>query len=268
METLAWNERADRLDLFIAEGRLIRKKWHSTATDGRELACLLYALAPEVGDGKIDACPATLMPPWLAHLTPWIDDAGSADHWPVVIRRYAGLVRRWSVLTDADWHRLDYQCRIIALGEARAQVTIDKWGVTAALDAVVVLLRREVAGDAPTQIEWAAATRAAEAATWAAEAATRAATWATWAAAEATWAATWATWAAEAATRAAEAATRAATWATWAAAEATRAAEAATRAAAEAATRAAEAATRAAADHMIDGILDAIEATIAAREAA
>jgi hypothetical protein len=113
-------ERCDRLDLFIAENRLIRKDWGYTDSKGRELACLLAALAPEVGlgeDGEATKCPAEVMPLWLAYLTPWIDDAGGENQWPTVIRRYASLARRWEKLTAEDWQRLEYKVRSTILRE-------------------------------------------------------------------------------------------------------------------------------------------------------
>lgn len=83
MTTLTRSERADRLDQFIAEGRLLRRKWTDTDSHGRELACLLAAWSPEVAETKNPStCPADTLPPWLAHLAPWIDDAGSAEQWP------------------------------------------------------------------------------------------------------------------------------------------------------------------------------------------
>ena len=105
----------DRLDMYIAENRLIRQKW----TDGHDRACLLAALSPECGAAKSsDKCPAELMPPWLARITPWIDDAGSLEAWPGVVRRYAQLGRRWHVLTAEDWTRLDYRVRALCVREA------------------------------------------------------------------------------------------------------------------------------------------------------
>ena len=78
------NERFDRLDRFIAEGRLVRNEWG----DGQERACLLLAIAPEVGgsEGKVDLCPASVLPPWLAELTPSLDDNGTNAAWPAMVR--------------------------------------------------------------------------------------------------------------------------------------------------------------------------------------
>ena len=109
-------ERVSRLNAMIAEDRIIRQRW----TDGHERACLLAALSPETGKAeRASACPAHVMPPWLAHLTPWIDDEVSEDAWPGVIRRYAALARRWSALDDAAWERARIASLIAIVSEAR-----------------------------------------------------------------------------------------------------------------------------------------------------
>src|SRR5678810_579442 len=76
--------RLDKLDRLINEGNLLRNTW----TQGQERACLLAALSPEVAttEDPID-CPAAVMPAWLANLTPSLDDNGSAEAWPAMVRR-------------------------------------------------------------------------------------------------------------------------------------------------------------------------------------
>jgi hypothetical protein len=98
------NERFNRLDSFIAEGRLVRNRWG----DGQERACLLLALAPEVGaDGAVSRCPADVITRWLAHMTPSLDDNGTEEAWPAMARRYAAVVRRAAqTLDDAGWRRV------------------------------------------------------------------------------------------------------------------------------------------------------------------
>lgn len=104
--------RLDRLDQYLAEGKIIRRNWSRLDEQGRVLVCLLAALAPECAPSKDPAlCPADVMPLWLAHLTPWIDDAGSEEAWPAQILRYAALARRWHALSDSDWQRLEYTVR-------------------------------------------------------------------------------------------------------------------------------------------------------------
>jgi hypothetical protein len=215
------------IEQLHAEGRLIRGKWSDTDAQGRELLCLYTALAGDA-DARPGTCPADMCPLWLAHLIPWINDAGTAAHWPSVVDRFARLAPRLGEIQGDRSARLDYRCRAIAVREARSHVA----GGHAALgviDGVLALLDRASAGAPVTADEWARAEA------WAAAAETRAAR-----AAE-----TRAAWAAEAA------AARAAEAAAWAAA-----------AAAAWSAWAAWAAAAAAADRIIDAILDAIEAEL------
>ena len=173
------HDASERLQDFLDSGRLIRKAWTGTDAQGRETACLLAALSPEVGKAQDpSACPANVRPQWLARLTPWIDDEGTLTQWPVVLRRYAGLVTRWSVLTPADWHRLDYTCRRLAVEESARHYNAEKFpDARTAVEAVIALCRRAENGDDPTNEEWliAAAAAAAAAVARAADAAARAA---------------------------------------------------------------------------------------------
>lgn len=238
----------ERLNQFIEEGRLIRDAW-TGEKDGRETACLLAALSPEVAKKETaSACPAELMPAWFAELTPWIADAGSADAWPGVVRRYAGLAARWHVLTPVQWERLDYHCRRIAVLEARSAT--DGKSVISACDRVLALLDRAIAGGKPLPGEWEAE------AVWA-DAAWEEAAWedadAARASAKAAWAAAWAE--ADAARAAAAAASAKAAWAARAA-----------RAAWAEADAAGAAAASAAADRMTTAILDALGSEIVEAE--
>lgn len=97
-------ERFDRLDRLLAEGRVIHDDWG----DGKNLACLLLALAPEVGpEGDIHRCPAELFPFWVAAITPAINDNGSDAARPALQRRYADVMRRGSLTLDAlGWRRV------------------------------------------------------------------------------------------------------------------------------------------------------------------
>jgi hypothetical protein len=119
---LNMSERCARLDQFIAEGRLVRGKWAETI-DGKEYACLLAALSPEAGRFFSRAsCPAEVMPAWLAHLTVWMNDAGTEEQWPTVIRHYASLAKRWHVLSPEDWDTLENTLKVeilkLCLGHA------------------------------------------------------------------------------------------------------------------------------------------------------
>lgn len=159
------NSRFDRLDQFIAENRILRFCWSDIDEAGRERACLLVALAPEVGQGDFDACPASVIPPWLARLTPLLDDGVSDDLWPELMLEYARVVRRGATtLDDARWRRV--QVRFILAVLADTFSSEDK--------VVASLWRRVLAGDEPSSDEWAtavstswgAARESAKAAAW------------------------------------------------------------------------------------------------------
>ncbi len=92
----------DRLDQFIREDRLIRKSWGTI----NDRACLLVALGGDEVIKHPEACPASILPEWLAYLTPWIDDAGTDERWPEVVRTYARLVRASAHLTSEQWSGL------------------------------------------------------------------------------------------------------------------------------------------------------------------
>lgn len=162
------NERFDRLNTFITEDRLVRKAWG----DGQERACLLLALAPEVGaEGLVSRCPASVLPRWLAHMTPSLDDSGTEAAWPAMVRRYAAVVRRGAeTLDDAGWRRVLARTMLAVLSEATPH---DPSGSCAR---VTALWSRVLAADEPGAEEWTAAA-------WAAGAAARAASEAAWAAA-------------------------------------------------------------------------------------
>ena len=149
-ETLTISARLARLDQFVADQRVIRGKWADQDAEGRERACLLAALAPECA-AALDsgACPADLMPDWLAELTPWMDDHGTAEAWPAMIQRYAALAHRWITLDAAAWERV----RIGWLADdvipmASSHVTADEWGVREACERVRCALRGD--GDLAT----------------------------------------------------------------------------------------------------------------------
>ena len=221
-------ERLASLDRAHAAGAIIRNGWE----EGAERACLLSWYSPEARDAHdASACPADAMPPWLAHLTVWLDDAPSDTAWPGLIARYVRVLHRLHEIAPDRLARLDYACRAIAVRESRSHT--NRPSVLAAIDGVLALLDRAAAGGEVQGMKWKEAEAEAEA-----EAA--------------------ACGVARAATEAEVAAARAAAWA------ATEAEVAAARAAARAATEAAEepswwAARTAAADRMADAMLAAIE---------
>lgn len=156
---------AERLDQHIREGRLIRRRWRGQTADGRDTACLLAAMYPEVRDSPAQ-CPAGTIPEWWARLTVRIDDAGTAEAWPSIVQRYAALARRWHVLTPDDWQRLDHHCRAVAVREARSHVPAREAQALAAIDGVLTLLDRAARGEPVSGEKWQAARAAAWAAAW------------------------------------------------------------------------------------------------------
>ena len=226
----------DRLD----DGTLIRNAWTGTDAEGRATACLLAALAPECGAAESSAaCPAEVMPAWLAPLTVFIDDSGSLTSWLGHVRRYAAIAPRFGELIGDLDRRALIGCLRVIVAEAPSHVE-----PSGAVSAVLALLDREIGGDRPTAAEYvffAAASSASAAAEYASAASS---------------AASAAAYAAYAASDAAEYAS-----ASVAAVAAEYASSAASAAAYAQATYAASAAVNAAssADRIIDGILSHLE---------
>jgi hypothetical protein len=252
MNTLNFSDRIDRLQTLRREHRLIRREWVGKDADGRELACLLVALSPEAGNARdAGACPASVLSPWFAYLTPWIDDAGSKRAWEAMVARYVAIVERWHTLTPERDRCLEYAVRALAVREAMRHTS----------DASVLAVCERVA----TLCEGVAAGGAIDAEAFTAEEAAASAEEAAWAggAAEKASAAKEAAWVKAPSARAAVAAAAWATgvsaraWATATSAAAASAAEAASWTAAEAAASAA--ASWAAADRLTDAILGACE---------
>ena len=186
------NEFASNAILRAVETKsLVQSSWHSRAEDGRQVACLLGSISPDVRSVK--DCNASLMPLWLAELTPTLFDGIPADHVYPVAERYGRAVGQWNKLTDIQWNSIlvKFLVRTIddALSAARPQC-VDKPYWQAVEDACASSKAAIVSGDDPE--------KKAEAAARAAEAAARAAARAAWAAAR-----TAAEAAAEAAARAA-----------------------------------------------------------------
>jgi hypothetical protein len=159
-------DRVNRLQSLINEGRIIRNDWSGTDEQGRETACLLAALSPEVAEQETaSACPADVMPAWLAHLTPWMDDNVSEYTWPSAIRRYAACAARWPTLDNAAWRRVEIAARRACVAEAMRHTAEER--VLDAHRAVLAWLDDDMP-EQPHEGLWAAAQVAAA---WAVEAA-------------------------------------------------------------------------------------------------
>ena len=165
----------DRLDKFISEGRIVRRVWG----DGKERACLLSALAPECAEATDSyACPAELMPAWLARMVPEMDDEGSEAAWEGFVKDFAAAIRKTAGWEVGEWQQLEYKVKIIAIEEAMQHTKDEE--VLEICGKVISLLLRAGAGEDVAE-ELAAAEDAAWAAAWvAAEADKEAAAWAAW----------------------------------------------------------------------------------------
>lgn len=147
-----FQQRLEKLHRHIEQETLVRGEWG----DGYQRACLLAALAPEVvfedydgeDEGNPDLCPASVMPAWLAHLTPWMDDYGSKEAWPGMVQRFAGLAGRWHVLGPKTWRRLEFTARKLILETCRDRAP-------AVCDPIVVFYDQEIEGDPLSDEEWA-----------------------------------------------------------------------------------------------------------------
>ena len=153
MTTTALSTALRRLDAAIAAGDVIRHEWTSTE-GGRKRACLLASLVPACGAKKsVAACPASVLPPWLAECVPWIDDNGTADAWPEMIRTFVELLRDSASAPAELWPRLNLHWRRIALAEAMAHTAnLAVLGVSAEIAA---MLDAELGGDAIDPEAWA-----------------------------------------------------------------------------------------------------------------
>lgn len=185
---------------YITNGTLIRGKWTGTDAQGRHTACLLAAMVPQCGEDQSSAaCPADVMPSWLARLTPDLDDRGTLAAWPAMVERFASLAARWHTLDAAAWLRVQYTFLAACVREAASHTNEKKAldvceRVALLCDGVVEtgVVDAKAFDDARAEA-WAAAW-AAWAAAWAAETAWAAAWAARAAAAEAAWAEAWAAW--------------------------------------------------------------------------
>ena len=181
----------------VEDGTLVQGRWHGQGEDGREIACLLGAIHPQVKEAA--DCNGDLMPMWLAELTPTLFDGILAEQIFPLARRYGQLVARWHALSEAQWESVLTRVLIRCIDDAVAAARPVSEGKeywpqveAACAQSKTAIESGDAAAGAAAKAAGAASRAAAWAAAWAAGAA-RAAAWATWAAA----------WAAGAASRAA-----------------------------------------------------------------
>jgi hypothetical protein len=94
-------EASQRVLAHLRDGRLVQGTWHDALDDGRELACILGAIAPNIDDSS--KCPAGVMPAWMAHVVvPMFDGQSEADAlaWAA---RFGEQMGQWHVLDSVAW---------------------------------------------------------------------------------------------------------------------------------------------------------------------
>jgi hypothetical protein len=139
---------------FLSDA-LIQGSWH-TERDGRQLACGLGVLGPDVnspGD-----CPATVMPRWLAQMVPYFFDrqtAADAKSWG--LKFYAELKRLNGNVPFSVIH--DWQAHVVA--PMAIEVATKRARPTDVHDAVKAIHERALAGDLAPKDEWVATLRSA-----------------------------------------------------------------------------------------------------------
>ncbi|MDR3513745.1 MAG: hypothetical protein P4L73_19080, partial [Caulobacteraceae bacterium] len=110
---------ANNILAFAREGRLKQSNWHDRGADGQEIACLLGAIHPDIN--STTACPAALMPRWLANLTVRLFDGVPTDRVTHYGEAYAQRINRWGVFDVAAWERVRVAFISKALGDAIAR---------------------------------------------------------------------------------------------------------------------------------------------------
>jgi hypothetical protein len=138
----------DRYKAFFDADALIQNGWHESK-DGRQLACGLGALDPEIN--KPSDCPASVMPRWLAQMVPWLFDGmdfADAKDWG--LKFYTELKRLQGVVPFSVVH--DWQANVVApLGlEWRTLMGVS----TEAQTALQALHVRAMAGDVAPRTAW------------------------------------------------------------------------------------------------------------------
>lgn len=141
-------------DTMLATGRITRHQWTGRDDNGRVTACILAAIFPQAGAAKsASVCPSDQMWPWLAHLTPWINDFGSEGLWQQVVQRYANILHNLHRLDAADGKRLELVCKRIFVSEARSHARPGSRKTLEAIDLVIELIDLSLAGGEPTSDE-------------------------------------------------------------------------------------------------------------------
>lgn len=155
---------ATRFNQMLAEGRVIRSKWADTDDEGREIACALAAMVPEVGSAEdVATCPAELMPQWFAEMVLFIGENLPSDQWDAQMHRLGNLAGRWYVLGDKGWGlaEVKFKSHFMEIALANAEplsARLPAWGK---LHAVVARMSRAPRGWRHQPLVWIDLLRAA-----------------------------------------------------------------------------------------------------------
>ena len=128
---------------------LIQSGWHTTSADGRQLACALGVLGPDINDAR--ECPSAIMPRWLAQMVPWFFDRQNFDDaktWGV--RFYAELKRVKGAVPFSVIH--DWQANVV--GPLAIEVSTRRGRNVAAHQALAAMQSEALAGKKFAAEEW------------------------------------------------------------------------------------------------------------------
>ncbi len=130
-------EASQRILAHLHEGRLVQNEWHSVAEKGRDFACILGAIAPNIVSHT--DCPASVMPRWMAPLTVSLFDGQAKDAAMTWAARFGTQMARWHVLDSVAWDRVrDAFC---AACVADAWQSAEAYAYAAAADAAAAAAR-------------------------------------------------------------------------------------------------------------------------------
>jgi len=153
---MQYSNRLSNLTMMVRENLLIRHQWVGQDESGMRTACLLAALSPEVATFRnAAACPASVMPGWLAYLTPSMDDHVTDNYWPIMINEYAAVAAIWPVLDSFAWERIKNKTILFTLEKTLKELDYVNPQIKIVLNQVISIYKSIERGEtAPTFIEW------------------------------------------------------------------------------------------------------------------
>lgn len=161
-------EASQRILAHLREGRLVQEAWHLEDEQGRELACILGAIAPHIEDSIM--CPSSVMPSWLAVLTVPMFDGQATDVALAWAGRFGAQMAQWHRLDDVAWGRVRAAFCSACVADARRSASDAAsdaaWAAAArasAADAAAAALAAANAAANAAAVDWAVASAAARA---------------------------------------------------------------------------------------------------------